>query len=135
MSEVAGVGFDDYLWGDEVRTVFAALGRGFSLATALHAATLDEAFSVITRENRVPDDQAARIDLMVYIRSIGHWSRPTRRAVAEVHEIQSVSAGRPQARLLHRWDEAADRFEAVEQPARIGSLVGTYENHLRTFAS
>lgn len=119
MSEIAPTGFDDYLWGSEVRTVFAALERGFSLATALHAPGIEEAFDVILA-NGVPDEQAGHVELVGYIRSIGHWSNPERRVVEKVWEVNGVSNGRPQARLLHRWLEADDRFEAVEGSQRIG---------------
>lgn len=120
MSEIAQGGhFDDYLWGREVETVFAALDRGFSLATALHAPGIAEAFEVI-RASGVPDAQAGRIELVGYIRSIGHWSNPERRVLEKVWEVDGVSSGRVQSRLLHRWVEADDRFEAVEDALRIG---------------
>ena len=134
MSEVSDVGFPEYLWGHEVRSAFESLGRGFSLATALHAGGLEEAFNVITGANEVPDEHAARIDLMVYIRSLGHWQKPARRVVSAMYEIESVVDGRPRARVLHRWVEAADRFEAVDPPLRIGSLAGTADRHLLEFA-
>ena len=133
-SEIADTGFDDYLWGEEVRTMFAALRDGnFSLVTALHAGSLEEAFRVITKDNDVSDELAARIDLMVYIRSVGYWMQPERRAVAEIFEILGVAGGRPRARLLHRWIESEDRFEVVDAPLRVGTVAGSYEKHLTTF--
>jgi hypothetical protein len=121
MSEIAQVPFPDYLWGEPVRRVFASLRDGRrALVTALHAGGVEEAFEVI-RENGVPDEDAALIDLAVYIRSIGDWHSPTRRAIATMHEIDGVTEGHPSVRLLHRWDEADDRFEAVEPPRRIGT--------------
>lgn len=118
VGEVSPAGFVDYFWDADVRQVFAALGRGFSLATALHAGGVKEAFEVLTRENGVPVDQAARIDLVVYIRSIGDdWSRPERRAVALIAETDGVHPG--QARLLHRWSQSDDRFEVVEPSQRL----------------
>lgn len=122
LSEVSPAGFADYFWDADVRRVFAALERGFSLATALHAGSVNEAFDVLTRENGVPAEQAARLDVVVYIRSIGDdWSRPERRVVAVVAETDGV---RPdQARLLHRWSEPDDRFEVVEPSQRIGAAV------------
>jgi hypothetical protein len=95
MAEIADVGFDEYLWGDEVRAVFAALGRGFSLATALHAPGVDEAFEVICGENAVPDEDAGRIDLAVYIEIEGRWQAPRARRVAEVREIDRVETAVP----------------------------------------
>ncbi len=93
VGEVSPAGFVDYFWGADARQVFAALGQGFSLATALHAGSVDEAFDVLTRENGVPADQAARIDVVVYIRSVGDdWSRPKRRAVAAIAETDGIHA-------------------------------------------
>ena len=119
MHEIAQAPFPNYLWGEPVRRVFEALrGGGFSLATALHADGLEEAFSIILGPNEVPDADAARIDYAVHIRTRGpDWREPTRRAVAELHEVTGVAGGRVAATLLHRWDEAADRFEVVGEPS------------------
>lgn len=120
LAEIAPVPFADYLWGAPVRLVFAALDRGFALATALHAPGVEEAFEVICGENAVPDAHAAHLDLAVYIRTLGrNWQRPTGRRVAAVHEIEGVEHGRPRTRLLHRWDETRDAFESVEPPRRL----------------
>ena len=122
--EVSEAPVPGYIWGAPVRRVFATLDDGYALATALHAPGVTEAFAVLAQGNEVPDEQAARLELMVYVRSLGpDWRNPTRRAVAEVHEIDGVSGGVPDARLLFRWDEASDRFEAVEPPQRVGSTL------------
>ncbi|MBM3141184.1 MAG: hypothetical protein FJZ92_13515 [Chloroflexi bacterium] len=126
MSEIAQTPFPHYLWGDPVRRVFGALERGFSLATALHAPGAREAFEIICRENAVPDAHAARLDLAVYIRTLGDdWRNPTGRRVTTVHEVNGVRDGKPALRLLHRWVELGGRFEDVEPPLRIGA--GTAE--------
>lgn len=134
MSEISGAGFDDYLWGGEVRRVFSALAAGgFSLATALHAGGLGEAFEVVCGQNAVPDAHAAGIDVVVYIRSLGLWDRPDRRAVATIHEINGVSGGRPDARLLHSWNEREDRFEAGERPLRVGTMAESHARFVEEF--
>ena len=70
----------------------------------------------------MPDEQAAQIAIVVYIRSLGtDWQRPTGRRIATVHEIVTVRDGRAETRLLHRWDERADRFETLERPLRIAA--------------
>ncbi len=103
-----------YVWGPPVRRAFRALSEDVALATALHAPDVAEAFAIICGGNRVPDEQAARLTLVVYLRSLGRdWSAPDRRVVDSVHEIVGVHQGRPQTRLLHRWDERADRFEVL----------------------
>jgi hypothetical protein len=91
-----------YIWGEPVRAAFAV--RGCSLAVVLHADSADEAIGII-RENAVPDADLERLELLIHLRSLGKWEEPTRRVVAHIHE--GVAA----RRLLHRWDEASDRFE------------------------
>lgn len=109
-----------YIWGAQVRRVLARIGEDVALAAALHAPGAAEAIEVVCRGNGVPDEQAARIALVVYIRSLGtDWRRPTGRRVATVHEIVSVRDRRPETRLLHRWNELSDRFENVSEPRRI----------------
>ncbi len=105
-----------YIWGAPVRRVFARIGGDVALAAALHAPGADEAVKVVCRGNGVPDEQAAQIALVVYIRSLGtDWQRPTGRRIATVHEIVGVRDGPPETRLLHRWDERTDRFETLAQ--------------------
>jgi type IV secretory pathway ATPase VirB11/archaellum biosynthesis ATPase len=134
MSEISTVGFDDYLWGRDVRYVFEHLAGGkFSLVTALHAGSLEEAFAIIARDNAVPDAHTARLDLMVYIRSLGEWSQPDRRAVAAIYEIEGVENGHPEGRLLHSWSADDDQFQVEQPPLRVGTLARNYERHLTTF--
>ena len=96
-----------YIWGEPVRLAFAA--RDCALAVVLHADSADEALAII-RENGVPEPDLERLELLIHLRSLGHWEEPTRRVVAHVHE------GVSSRRLLHRWDEATDRFEGGPPP-------------------
>jgi len=96
-----------YIWGEPVRIAFAA--RGCSLAVVLHADSADEAIAII-RENGVPEADLERLELLIHLRSLGKWEEPTRRVVAHIHE------GVATRRLLHRWDEATDRFEVGSPP-------------------
>jgi hypothetical protein len=100
-----------YVWGDPVRRAFNGISQGTALATALHAPDPDEAFGIICQGCGVPDAHAARISLVVYLRSLGEWEHPTRRVVSTVHEIRGVKNGKPDAKLLFRWNEKLDRFE------------------------
>jgi hypothetical protein len=111
-----------YIWGAPVRRVFSRVGEGVALAAALHAPGPDEAIQIVCRGNGVPDEHAKHIALVVYIRSLGtDWRRPTGRRIATVSEIVRVRDGRPETRLLHRWDERTDRFEAISEPRRIAA--------------
>jgi type IV secretory pathway ATPase VirB11/archaellum biosynthesis ATPase len=100
-----------YVWGDPVRRAFNGITQGTALATALHAPDPEEAFAIICRGCGVPDAHAARISLVVYLRSLGEWEHPMRRVVSTVHEIRAVNGGKPDAKLLFCWNEKADRFE------------------------
>ena len=100
-----------YVWGETVRQAFAGIASGAALATALHAPDPVEAFRIICGGCGVPDADAARISVVVYIRSLGEWEHPTRRVVSTVHEIRGVHAGKPDLRLLFSWNETKDRFE------------------------
>jgi len=101
-----------YIRGAPVRTIFHGVGNGVSLAAALHAPDPETAFQIICVANRVPDADAAKISLTVYLRSLGaDWREPERRVVAAVHGIDGVTGGKPRARLLHRWNERTNRFE------------------------
>lgn len=112
LSEIAPAPFAEYLWGAPVRAAFAAAREGgFAIAAALHAGGVEEAFDII-RGNAVPDEDAERLEVMVYIRTLGRdWTAPQRRVVAAMYEILWVTSGKPEARLLYHWDEATDRFE------------------------
>ena len=100
-----------YVWGEPVRQAFAGIAGGAALATALHAPDPAEAFRIICGGCGVPDADAARISVVVCIRSLGEWEHPMRRVVSTVHEIRGVSGGVPHTRLLFSWNEAQDRFE------------------------
>lgn len=122
---------DAYLWGPPVQQIFeAARADGHAIATALHADGIDSAFAVIA-ENEVTDEQASKIDLVAYIRSLGHWETPTRRAIEGLYEVDRVESARPVHRLIHRWDEPTDTFEAVAEPSLVSSEV--YQRHLAQF--
>jgi hypothetical protein len=111
-----------YIWGAPVRKAFAQVGDDLALAAALHAPGAEEAIEIVCRGNGVPDEQASQIAVVVYLRSLGRdWREPTGRRVATVTEIVAVRNGRPETRLLHRWNERTDTFETVEAPRRIAA--------------
>ena len=108
-----------YIWGEPARRVFELLADCYALATSMHAPGIEQALHALTHDNAVPDAHVAQLQLGVYIRSLGDdWEHPTRRVVAEVREIDGLSGGQPDTRLLHRWDEASDRFEQVAASGR-----------------
>lgn len=117
--EISQAPVPSYIWGEPVRRVFGLLGRGHSLAAALHAPAVEEAFEIVCGQNGVSDGEASRIELAVSLRSLGDWQAPTRRVVDALHEVHGVTRGKPAVRTLYRWDESADRFMTVIGPVRI----------------
>jgi hypothetical protein len=99
-----------YVWGGPVRRIFRGIGDGVSLAATLHAEGPEDAFAQICAGCGVPDADARKIALTVYLRSLGRWEEPTRRVVESVHQITGVERGRPITKVLHRWDETEDKF-------------------------
>jgi len=116
-----------YIWGAPVRRVFNTLTAGYSLATALHASGLEEAFDAICQGNEVSDEVASRIDLMLYIRRFGDDLDNFWRRLVEIHEIDHVQDGKPCGRQLFRWVEEGDGFEEVETPTFLQGDVGELE--------
>jgi hypothetical protein len=109
-----------YIWGAPVRRALAQIGEDLALAAALHAPGAEEAIEIVCRGSGVPDEQASQIALVVHIRSLGRdWREPTGRRIATVTEIVAVRNGRPETRVLHRWNERTGAFETVESPRRI----------------
>jgi energy-coupling factor transporter ATP-binding protein EcfA2 len=113
-AEISQAPVPDYIWGDPVRELFDALAAGYSLATALHAPDIQGAFEVLCRENGVSDEAASRVKLVIHLLRFGEEPGPFWRRLAEVSEIDHVSGGRPNARVLFRWREQDDTFEIVE---------------------
>ncbi|HYV21883.1 MAG TPA: hypothetical protein VEN31_04445 [Candidatus Bathyarchaeia archaeon] len=109
-----------YVWGADVRRIFEMAKENVSLAATLHAEGPEDAFAQICQGCGVPDRDASRIAFAVSLRSIGRWEEPTRRVVASVHEIRGVERGRPNARLLYRWDEGRDEFVRATSDAGSG---------------
>jgi type IV secretory pathway ATPase VirB11/archaellum biosynthesis ATPase len=107
-----------YIWGARVRKVFETVAAGFSLVTALHAPTVEEAYNKICSGNGVSDEDASVIRYMVYIERHGKSEEDFWRRISAVWEVENVVGGVPVTRLLHRWDEDTDTFEVVN-PAQL----------------
>ncbi len=109
-----------YIWGAPVRKVFETMGAGYSLSTALHAPSVEEAYGAICGANGVPDKDASRLTYAVYIRRMGDNETSFWRRIDEVHEVDRVVRGKPCGRMLFRWRERNDSFEQVEEPRLLG---------------
>ena len=116
-----------YIWGSPVRKVFETVRAGYSLSTALHAPDVESAYAEVTQGNQVADEDASRINYMVYIERMGNDLSDFWRRIAAVHEVDRVVDGRPQGRLLWRWSPEGDRFEHVEASQRLRASASALE--------
>ena len=119
VSEFSRAPVSSYIWGPPVRKVFETMRAGYSLSTALHAPSVDDAYAAICRTNGVPDEDASRLTYMIYIERMGDDEDSFWRRIAQVHEVDRVVGGRPQGRVLYFWQEQDDKFEQVEEPRRL----------------
>ena len=120
VGEFSRVPVPGYIWGSSVRKVFETMKAGYSLSTALHASSMEEAYAAICQANGVPDEDASNLTYMVYIERMGDDQDSFWRRIAQVQEVERVVGGRPQGRLLFRWSEKNDSFEQVEEPRLLG---------------
>lgn len=88
VGEIGHHGRPGYLAGEEeVGQIFRLVAAGYSLASSLHADTVEEVFEVLAR-NGVARQAAASIRYFVQVRVFGDPMSPTAsRAVEQIHEI------------------------------------------------
>lgn len=112
-----------YMWGEPAQAALRLTEAGYSVASSIHADSMESAVSLVGNEIGAGDELTARFRYVVYIERLGEGTPGGEnnfwRRVATVHEIEEVSGGHAKARLLHRWDAASDRFERVDDPTAL----------------
>ena len=121
VGEISSESPERYIWGEPVLALFEAIDAGFSLATTMHAADVNDLFSQICGDNKVPDKSASVIEYVVYIRRFGDDDENYWRRVNTVHEIHGVTNGAPSATPLFSWREKDDSFIELDAPARLNA--------------
>ncbi|HLF71940.1 MAG TPA: hypothetical protein VI759_07300 [Dehalococcoidia bacterium] len=105
-----------YIWGEPVRRVFETVVEGgYSLQTALHAGSVEDAIAEVSLGNRVPDDHASTFKLVIYIERFGGYNDFWRR-VTHLYEVERIENGRPVGHSLFRWQADGDKFVAQTPP-------------------
>lgn len=106
VAEIGHRGRPGYLAEEEVGRAFQLLADGYSLASSLHADSVDEVFDVLGRNGIASTAAAAAIRYLVKVRALGDTEDPaTPRVVEQIHQI--ASSGSQQ--LLYQWDGLALR--------------------------
>jgi len=109
-----------YLWDDEARDFFALAARGYTIATNLHADTLEETHDQLCLENGVAPAHLAAVTLKVYLRVDRSDRLNYKRRVSHVYESDGV-----EDRLLWRWD----RLGTFERQAVESAVVSPVEEN------
>jgi hypothetical protein len=120
-----------YIWGERVTALFRALRRGFSLATTMHAVSVEDVFDQICRDNGIGDEDASKIQYVVYVERRGESEDSYSRRVAGVYEVAGVRNGKPDARLLHAWRASDDTFDRVGAPRLLSASPSTLAKRAR----
>ena len=105
-----------YTWDGHARRVFELMAEGYSLATTMHANTVDEVLAMLEEEIGVPRDHIAKLTFVVPLHlSYGPaGTRSTRRRVTEVAFLQPDGEGGFSRRRLAQWHADGDSFSVLE---------------------
>ena len=109
-----------YLRGEQVVQVFDTAERGYSIAGTLHADTPEETFAELGSHGAIPDSQLARIGLLVFL-GVRGWPENPVRWVSSLWEVDGVTGGAPEGRLLCRWDTSTATFIWENAPAGLSA--------------
>jgi hypothetical protein len=104
-----------YTWDEYARRAFELLAEGYSLATTVHASTVDEVIAILRDEIGVPDRQIANLTFIVPL----HLSYGPGGVHSARRRVSDVAFLRPQGdgfgyRTIVRWDEHGDSFSILE---------------------
>ena len=102
-----------YIWGEHVREFFEAISHSCSVASCIHADTIDELQSILTSpELSVPLETFRSVDLICFMH-VEFGAAGYRRRVCRVYE--SAGPNDPH-RLLFEWDRETDLFRTTGEP-------------------
>ena len=115
-NEFSRASVPSYVWGDPVRRVFDLMERGYPVAAAMHANTLDEALEILRSDSLgLSDHQLGHLRLAVLLR-MGDDGQDTWRRVAAAREIDGADCAGLRQHDLCRWDPAADSWPVLSEP-------------------
>lgn len=111
VAEIGHRGRRGYLAAEEVVRLFDLVGHGYSVASSLHADSVQEVFDVLAG-NGIDRDQAATVPYLVKIRVLGDPDDDsTARVVEAIHQIGVSDTGDVTDALLYEWDGRAPTVE------------------------
>lgn len=122
--EIGSGHYYGYIWGRDVAKYFRMIEPGRSIASNLHADTLDELKTVLIDELDVPGEVLGRVDLLMFIAmQRGRSFFDVKRRVATVY--QSFNG---KHELIFEHDPISDRFVCLKP-----ELIGEGVKKIRSF--
>ncbi|MGC9396776.1 MAG: hypothetical protein ACP5J4_18170 [Anaerolineae bacterium] len=124
-----------YLWDDEARDFFALAALGHTIATNLHADTLEETYDQLCLENGVAPAHLAAVTLKVYLRIDRSDRLDFKRRVSHVYESDGVEDRllwhRNRYGTFERQDVESAIVSPVEETACARFLTGLRRRNVR----
>lgn len=117
-----------YTWDSYARRAFELMAEGYSLATTVHADTVDQVLGILGDEIGVPAEHVAKLTFIVPLhvshKARGHVPTPpsARRRVAEVALLRPDTGNGVGYRSIARWDESDDAFAILESAEDLETL-------------
>jgi hypothetical protein len=105
-----------YTWNGQARRVFDLMAEGYSLATTVHANTVDEVLAILKDEIGVPADKIAKLTFVVPMR-LGYDAddrHSMQRRITDVALLRSNGEGEVAYDSMARWDMKTDSFAVLE---------------------
>ena len=108
-----------YSWGPYVQRAFELAADGYSLASTMHADTVDGVIEQLVEENDVPERNVGHLALVVPIFVGAREGRRLRR-VSEVAVLEPLAQSYDRHSIV-RWRPADDAYDVLCTPAEINA--------------
>ncbi len=109
-----------YSWGPYVQRAFELMADGYSLASTMHANTVDGVIEQLVEECDVPRQLVGHLALVVPIH-VGASSGRRIRRVSEVAVLEPLAGGYDR-HTIARWQPGDDAFDVLTTPAEINAI-------------
>ena len=105
-----------YSWDSYARRAFELMAEGYSLATTVHADTVDQVLAILRDEIGVPADCIAKLTFIVplHLSYSPGGTHSARRRVSEVAFLRPSEGSGFAYSSIVRWDEETDSFRILE---------------------
>jgi hypothetical protein len=108
-----------YSWGPYVQHAFELIGEGYTLASTLHAETVDGVIEQLVDECDVPEGHVGRLAFIVPM-FVGARGGQRVRRVSEVAVLEPLGAGYDRHSIV-RWRPDDDAYDILSTPAEVNA--------------